>query len=181
MAFLRIGDRRGQNIGHAQLAEPVMHFEPGVDRAGHGDRHRAERRDGLAALELLDELLVAGSHRAFSGAVQAIEFLRLRVPDDCEQIAADAVAGRLHQAKRGIGRNRGIDRRAAFFQYVDSDLAGQRMGCRRHAMPGMNRAARPGLSDRSPAAADVQCRFVRLCFLRLGRGQGQCDHRERGE
>src|SRR5690606_23337250 len=65
--------------------------------------------------------------RRAAGAVVAVQLPGLRVPDDGEQVAADAVAGRLHQAEGGIGGDGGIHGAAAAAHGVQGDLGGQRV------------------------------------------------------
>jgi hypothetical protein len=79
-----------------------------------------------------------------------MQFLRLRIPDDGEQIAADAVSGGLHQAEGRIRRDRGVDRAAAGFQDVERDLGGQRVAGGGHALAGMDfRAGGEGAVDQA--------------------------------
>jgi NADH-quinone oxidoreductase subunit C len=53
--------------------------------------------------------------------------LRLGVPDECVEVAADAARRRLHCAERGIGGDGGVDRISAGFQDVEPDLGRERM------------------------------------------------------
>ena len=55
------------------------------------------------------------------------------VPHDREQVAADAAAGRLHEAERGVRGDRCIDRAAAAAQHLDADLRRERLARRDHA------------------------------------------------
>ncbi|MNV42462.1 hypothetical protein D3C71_1341360 [compost metagenome] len=65
-----------------------------------------------------------------------MELLRLRVPHDGKQVTADAIAGGLHQAQRGVGRDRRVHRRAAALHHVQRDLGGQWLGGGGHRMRG---------------------------------------------
>jgi hypothetical protein len=65
----------------------------------------------------------------------------IRVPDDCKQIAADAVAGRFHQAQSSIGGDGRIDCVAALAHGIQRDLRGQRVAGRRHRVRGHDRRA----------------------------------------
>ena len=114
MAFAGIGYGGCQNVAHRHLSELAMQLKPAVDSARDRDRQGTERRDGGAVAELFAQFGIGGAHRTFSRGVEAMELLRLRIPDNREQIAANPVACRLHQAQRGIGSDRRIDRIAAF-------------------------------------------------------------------
>ena len=56
-----------------------------------------------------------------------MELFGLGVPDDGVEVAADAAAGGLHQAERGVGRDGGVDGAAAGLEHVERDLRGERM------------------------------------------------------
>ena len=96
------------------------------------------------------------AHGGAARTVIAVELLRLRVPHDGEQIAADAIQYRLHQSDRGVGGDGGIDRAAAVLDPVDCDLGGERLFGRRHAVLRQDgRAGRPGRSRIAVAAAQL--------------------------
>ncbi|GBF31119.1 hypothetical protein MnTg04_01073 [bacterium MnTg04] len=109
-----------------------MHLEPAIDRARHTDRQRPARRDRLVAV--VDEPFAGQGARRAAAGIQAIQFFRFGVPDNREQIAADAVTGRFHQAERGVRRDGGVDRVAAGLENIDRYLGRQRLTGRRHAM-----------------------------------------------
>ena len=131
-AFARVLDRRREIVLHRQLAEAIVQREPAVDRTGHVHRQRTERRNRLVIVIL--KPFQRERFRRAARTVVAVQLLRLRIPDDREQVAADAVRDRLHQAERRIRGDRRIDRGAAFLQHVETDLGRQRMRSRDHAV-----------------------------------------------
>ncbi len=155
-----------------------MQGEPAVHRAGDGDRKRPERgyapvvRVQFAArlhlryalLQLRQGLSPGGT----TGAVVAIQLPGSRVPHDGEEVAADAVAGGLHQAQCGVGGDRRVDRRAALLEDVERYLGGQRMGGGRHPPGAVDGAARPGLAYGTAPRAQVRRSRRRLRHGRLG-------------
>lgn len=132
VAFARVADGGRKIVGHGLAAKAAMQGEPAIDGTRHGDRQRPGRRDLLQAAAL--ELGQGQRLRRAAGPVVAVQLLCLRVPDDGEQIATDAIAGRLHQAQRSIGGDGGIDRRAAGFHHVQCDLGGQWLRSGRHGV-----------------------------------------------
>ena len=92
-----IGDGGGQQIGHGHAAEAAVQGEPAVDAARNRHRHRAEARQiavlgGLGARGLQTE-----ARRRTAGAVVAEQPLLNRIPDQGEEVAADARAGGLDE------------------------------------------------------------------------------------
>ena len=73
-------------------------------------------------------------HGRAAAGVEAVELLRLRVPDDGEQVAADAAGHRLHEAHRGVGGDGRVDRVAALLQDVEPDLRRERVAGGDHAV-----------------------------------------------
>ena len=135
-SLLGITDRGGEHLRQRQPAELRMKLGPAVDRARHADGQQAVGRD-RGAVELCElglHLLVAESERRAAGGVEAVEFFRLRIPDDGEQVAADAAAHRLHQAQRGVGRDGGVDRRAAGLENIEAGLRRERLAGADHAV-----------------------------------------------
>ena len=103
-----------------------------------------------------------------------MQFAGRGIVDNREQVAADAVAGGLHQPERGIGSDGRIDRTAAVLEHVERDLRGERVCSGRHAVLRNYRAACPVRAYGPPAGADLlfDCGlFGRL--LRGGRHGGQ--------
>ncbi len=159
-----VGDRRPrlgmrddglEQLLPRQLAVTLVHRPPAVDRPRHRHADRAIGGQGAA--------LGAAAHRrevepagALARSRETGELLRLRVPDHRIDIAADAVRGRLEQAKARVDRNRRIDRRAATLQNVDPRLCRERMrGSRRAAEPISCGARREAGADGAVAALDV--------------------------
>ena len=139
-AVLGVGDRRREQLGPRPGAEPLAKLVPAVDAAGHRPAQRpvdGDRRQPLG-LEQLDR---RGRRRAAAG-VEAVELLGLGVPDDGEQVAADAARHRLDHAEHGVGRDGGIDGVAALLQHADRGRGRQRLAGRGHALPGHHGRAR---------------------------------------
>ena len=63
-----------------------------------------------------------------------MEFFRLRVPHDREEVAAEAAAGGLHEAERGVGGDGSVDRGAAGLQHIEADLRSERVTGGDHAV-----------------------------------------------
>jgi hypothetical protein len=119
---------------HRQLAKTVVQGEPAVDRARGRDRQRTIRRNLRVAV-----LLEPGEAQAFRRAARSVVAVKLpgfRIPHDRKQVATHAVAGRLHQAQRRVCRNRRVDCGPAALEDVESDLGGQRLRSRDHAVLG---------------------------------------------
>ena len=105
------------------------------------------------------------------------------MPDDGEQVAAYAAAGRLYQAQGRVRGDCGIDCAAAAFQYVERNLGGQRLAGRRHAVLRNNfRTGRKRLSCPAIVAAgrhgqtshrdqDGQAQCVVHAYLRIHAGK----------
>ena len=121
-AFAGVADGGGEHVRQRQLAEPAVQLGPAVDAAGHADRERAERRNVLraCACAILRQLCERRDAAAAAG-VEAVELLRLGVPDDGEQVAAEAAAGGLGDAEDGVGGDGGVDGVAAGFEHVERD------------------------------------------------------------
>jgi hypothetical protein len=129
---------------HRQLAEPVVQLEPAVHRARNRNREQARRRDAVGPdlLQLGQQLVVRQPQRRSSACIQRVHPTRLLMPDQREQVPADAVSGRLHQSHRRVCRNRRIDGVAALPQDIQPHLRGQRLAGGHHAVGGNH--LRPG-------------------------------------
>ena len=66
-------------------------------------------------------------------ALRPDQLARLRVPHDREQVAAEPVRGRLHQAEARVDGDRGVHRAAARLQHVDAGLR-RRAAAQHHAV-----------------------------------------------
>ena len=121
-----------------------MQLEPAIDAPGTDTGSGPVRRNGrrVQLLELRAQLLERQRLRRAAAAIEAVELLRLRVPDDGEQVAAHAVADGLHEPERGIGGDRRVHRRAAALEDVERHLAHERMAGGRHAVRGDDFGAR---------------------------------------
>ena len=139
MTVARVTDGGRQILRHRAFAETPMQREPAVDGTRHAHRQWTMRGNiGQAApLEFVERQRFGRTART----VVAVQLFRLRIPHDGEQIAADAVAGRLHQSKRGVCSDRGIHRTAAIAHRLQRDLGRQRMRGGRHRMRRVDLAA----------------------------------------
>ena len=177
MAFARVLDRRRQHVSHRHFAKTFMHGEPAIDRPWDRNRQRSDSRDAsLVAWQFGNQIVQRLVHRAATRAVDAVQLIGLRVVYNRKQIAAYAVAGRLHQAERCVGRDCRINRVAAVLEDIERDLRCERVrGCS-HAVFCMNRAARPRRADGPAACTDLlidwACRFsvtsMFICVDRCG-------------
>ena len=131
-AFARVSDGGGEHLVHRQLAEAFVQLEPPIDCAGHADWKRTisgQRRQPFL-LQHLQRQPLGGSARG----IQPIQLLGFGIPDDREQVAANAIAGWFHHTQGSICSNRGIDRASACFQDVECDLRCKWLTGGRHAV-----------------------------------------------
>jgi len=119
--LLGIGDGRLEQGGERQLAEALRQGLPARHLARHGDRAPAGGRHGLAAGEILRR---PGGRRAAAG-VQAVQAAAM--PDQREQIAADAVHDRLDHGQRNGRGDGAVHRVAAGQQHAQAGLRRQRL------------------------------------------------------
>ena len=56
-----------------------------------------------------------------------MEFFRLRIIDDGEEIAAQATTDRLHESKGGVGGDGSVNGRTTGLEHVESDLGRKRL------------------------------------------------------
>ncbi len=139
-------DRRRQHIGNRQPAEPGVERAPASDRPRHGHGIHPQRVDRAGGPVPAPQCRDIEPARREARGVEPDQPPRLRVPDEREQVAADAAAGRLDKAEHGVGRDRGIDRRPPRLQDRDCGRSRQRLGGCCHA-PGADRC-RTGLEWR---------------------------------
>ena len=71
--------------------------------------------------------------RSPSAGIQSVQLPGLGFINDREQIAADAVHGRLDHSERRVGRDGRVDRIAAFFEHARARLRRQRLAGRHDA------------------------------------------------
>lgn len=168
----RVLDRGLQDLVHGKLSEALVQFEPAVHGARHGNRERAAGGDGLVVV--LPEPFQGQVLRRAPTGIQAVELPGFRVPDDGEEIAADAVARGLHQSEQGVGGNRRVHRGTALLENVQRDLGCQRLAGRRHAVRGDDfRTRGEGLAGKPVVAAGEIARCAHECHQ-----DGRCQNPE---
>ena len=111
-----------------------MEFEPAIHRAGNADRQRPVGRDLLVAV--LHEPLAGERLRSSAARVESVQALRFRIPDDREQVAADAVPGRLHESESSVRSNGGVHGVSALPHDLQRDLRRERLAGRGHGLRG---------------------------------------------
>ena len=128
----RVANRGRQDFVERQLAEAAVELGPAIDATGHAHRERTEARDvfQLAALEFFER----ETARAAAAGVEAVELFRFGVPDDGEQVAAEAAAHGFGDAEDGVGGDGGVDRVAAGLQDFDGGERRERLARGRHAV-----------------------------------------------
>ena len=144
-SFVGIKNSRRQQGGKRQAAKALAQRCPAGDDARHRHAVHAARRQLRYALRLQKP----GSHtsRCPSARIQPVQLARLGFVDDGEKISADAVAGRLHHANHGIGRNRRVDRVPAALQNLHAGHRRQRLAAGNNAVSsGNDRTSRLGQS-----------------------------------
>jgi len=154
--------RRFGGVGRRPLLR-AQHPAHGPPRHVHGEGTVAGHLFQPALGELFWRRRIGRS----AGGVEAIEPLGLRVVDDGQQVAANAVHARLDDGENGGGGDRGIDGVAAILQHFQAGGRRQRLARGDHAV-----AANRG----RPGAAKVARRTIAGLNL-LGRGGG---HDEEG-
>src|SRR4051812_49212440 len=132
-AVLRVPDRRRQIGRERQLSEPLVERRPA--------RHRSRNRDGVHATirqltrdSLAPEELDRHSGRRPPAGVHSVQAVFFRDVDDREEIAADPVGGRLHQALRRVRGDRRVHGAAASLQDLHRRLRGEGLAGRRDAV-----------------------------------------------
>ena len=133
-ALLGILDTRREQFLEALRAELLSQFVPAIDAAGHGPTQRPGGRN-LRHPFVFEERHVRLA-RSPAVRVQSVKLLRLRVPDDGEEVAAHAARHRFHEPHRGTGRDGGIDGVAAILENVQPDLSRNRMARRNDPVRG---------------------------------------------
>ena len=153
-----------------------MHGEPGIDGTRNGDGHATKRRSaaGDSGFDLgfaRGTISKAHTHGRAARAINAIELLRFRVPDQREEVAANAVASWLQQAQGCVGGNRCVYRRPALLECVDSNLGGDGVGGGRGSIHPIGWAAGGKGWPRTPVAWTDNSRV--LSGLGLGALKGR--------
>ena len=148
--FAQFGDRQ-QHLLPRQFPIPLVRAPPGVDRAGHIDRHRP-----IAGQIAVDgpgsRHLKAKPARTGARSVQTDDLLLLGVPQHAIGVAADAVGDRLQEAQGRIDGDGRVDGRSAASQGVYADQAGGRMRRRRRPVRAPDGRTAHELRPRDPVA-----------------------------
>ena len=92
-------------------------------------------RSGISVCPMRARCSSVSDRGEAAARVQAVQALARGIPDDREQVAADAAARRLDEAERGVRGDGGVDGAAAAAQRGDADLGGERLARRDHAVP----------------------------------------------
>ena len=124
-AVLGVVDGRREQLRERLGAEPRAHRIPSGHDAWHRHRVDAALRHRLVAFRR--EEVDGQSRRRPAARVEAVDRAGLRLVVEDEQVAADAVAGRLHQADGGVGGDGGVDRVAAALENLHAGARGQRL------------------------------------------------------
>ena len=113
-----------------------MQLIPTIHGAWNRDREHAARRDFIdpQLLQLGAHPVVAQPQRRTARRVKTEEFLFLRAPDNREQVAANPVAGRLHQSEGRIGRDGRIDGISPGLEHIETDLCSEGLAGGNHAI-----------------------------------------------
>ena len=150
-AVPRVTNRRRKRLSQRQFAEPIVQRLPAGDAARHRPTQRPLERDAVMPA-LADELARNPKRRTATG-VEAVKLLRLGVPHDGKQVAADTAAHRLHHAEHGVGGDGGVDRVATALKHIDTGLRSERVARSNHAAGRHHhRAAELGIAGRSVVA-----------------------------
>jgi hypothetical protein len=124
-ALLGVVDRRREQRGERQLGESLVQCHPAANCTGHGHGHRATLRHRVVPLRLH---VFDGEPRGRPAArVEAVELSGLGLPHERESVTADAIAGGLHQADRGVGGDDGVHGIAAALHDLHAGLRGKWM------------------------------------------------------
>ena len=142
-SILGVPNRGRQKFRERLGAELFAHRVPAGGHAGHRHRVDAALRHLLDALRGQEVDGQAG--RRPSARVEAVDGVRLGFVINDEEVAAQPVAGRLHQSDGGVGRNRRVDGVAAALENLHAGARRQRLARRDDAEGGGDdRAAHHG-------------------------------------
>ena len=114
-----------QRIGEGTAAESVQELSPGIDRARDVDRQRAALRHRVVAgtTDRLDRQGGGGP----AAAVEPVQALVGRIPDQGERVAAESAGVAVHDGEHRVRRDGRIDRGAARAKRVDAGHRGHRV------------------------------------------------------
>src|SRR4051812_13945560 len=102
-----MGDRRGERDRERLRAELASECVPTIDAAGDRPGEGTLGRDLLQSSGPKE--IDGGRERCAAARVESVELLRLRVPDDGEEVAADPTGHRLDHAEYGVGCDGSVD------------------------------------------------------------------------
>ena len=121
-------------MGLAEVAPAEAREErvEGVDGAGHGDGQPAALGKGRVAAAA--EVLEGGGSRGAPAPVVAVERLRVLVPDEREDVPAEAGAHRVDHAEHGGGGDGGVHGGAPGAQGLEPGLDGERVAADHHPL-----------------------------------------------
>ena len=154
---LGVPNRRRQQLRERLGAESLPHRVPSRGHAGHGHRVDAALRHLLDALRCEEVDGQAGRRPA--ARVEAVDGAGLRLVVNDEEVAAEAVAGRLHQADGRVGGDRGVDGVAAALEDLHAGARRQRLA--RRDDPERRRHHRSADDRRADAHRSCCCAVVR--------------------
>ena len=121
--LVRIVNRGSEKVRHRHPAKFLPQGIPSRHGAGHG--HQMDTMRGrFAADPFRLQRVNTQTFRRPARRIQPIQFLRLRIPNNGQQIAAHAVHHRLSGSQHSVGSNCGVYRAAAAIQD-----GGSRLGC----------------------------------------------------
>ena len=135
-SVLRRSNRRRQILRQLLPSKLVCQFLPAIHRARDGNRIYSLLRH--AANSLLLQILDRQSFGRPSARVYPIQLVRLRVINNGEQIAADAVHHRLDHSHHRVRRNRRVHGIPATFENAHTCLGCQRRLRRNNPIPRNN-------------------------------------------
>ena len=124
-AVLGVIDGRCQQLREWLRAERAPHRVPAGDDARHGHRVDAALRHLGDAF--CGEVIDGETGRRPAARVQAVDGSALRLVIDDEKVAAQTVAGRLHQSDGGVGGDRRVDGVAAALENLHTGPRRQRL------------------------------------------------------
>ena len=146
----RVSDRGLERAVHGDRAVAREQLAPAVDDPGNAHRQFAAIGDGLQAAAL--ELFGRRALRRPAAGVQRVHALRLRVVDEREQVAADAVHRGFDDGEDGRGSDRGIEGVAPLLEDAQPRRRRQRLARGDHAVAREHDRARRARIRRGPVA-----------------------------
>ena len=136
-------DGRSHQFRHGQAAKAAAQRRPGGRSAGHHGGQPAVYRHLLIAHG--PHPVCRQGHGGHTGAVEPVQLFVLRAPDQGEAVAAQAVAGGLHQGKGYRHGDGGVHGVAAPLHGVNAHLGGQGNAGAGHALAGKDHVPAGGI------------------------------------